>query len=62
VAAKTAIVRDIPIHYEEIGEGRPIVLLHGWARTKPASSRREPTYASCRSLEVESGLEDDEYV
>lgn len=31
MAAKTAIVRDIPIHYEEIGEGRPVVLLHGFS-------------------------------
>lgn len=31
VAAKIATVRDIPIHYEEIGEGRPIVLLHGFS-------------------------------
>jgi len=31
VAAKTVSVRDIPIHYEEIGEGRPIVLLHGFS-------------------------------
>ena len=31
MVAKTAIVRDIPIHYEEIGEGRPIVLLHGFS-------------------------------
>ena len=29
MAAKTATVRDIPIHYGEIGEGRPFVLLHG---------------------------------
>jgi pimeloyl-ACP methyl ester carboxylesterase len=31
VAATTATVQDIPIHYEEIGEGRPIVLLHGFS-------------------------------
>jgi pimeloyl-ACP methyl ester carboxylesterase len=23
-------VRDIPVHYEDIGEGHPIVMLHGW--------------------------------
>jgi pimeloyl-ACP methyl ester carboxylesterase len=31
VATRTVTVRDIPIHYEEIGEGRPIVLLHGFS-------------------------------
>jgi pimeloyl-ACP methyl ester carboxylesterase len=31
VAVRTATVRDIPIHYEEIGEGRPVVLLHGFS-------------------------------
>lgn len=31
VTAKTETVRDIPIHYEEIGEGRPMVLLHGFS-------------------------------
>ena len=24
------IVRDIPIHYEEMGAGRPLLMLHGW--------------------------------
>jgi pimeloyl-ACP methyl ester carboxylesterase len=24
-------VRDVTIHYEEIGSGRPLLLLHGWA-------------------------------
>jgi len=31
VTVKTATVRDIPIQYEEIGQGRPIVLLHGYS-------------------------------
>jgi pimeloyl-ACP methyl ester carboxylesterase len=25
------IVRDIPIHYEEMGAGRPLLMLHGWS-------------------------------
>ena len=28
---RTLTVRDIPIRYQEIGEGRPIVLLHGFS-------------------------------
>ena len=29
MAGRTLTVRDIPIHYEEFGEGRPVLLLHG---------------------------------
>ena len=29
--AQSVTVRDIPIHYAEIGEGRPVVLLHGFS-------------------------------
>jgi pimeloyl-ACP methyl ester carboxylesterase len=25
-----AHVRGIPVHYEEVGEGRPILIIHGW--------------------------------
>jgi len=24
------LIRDIPIHYEEYGEGKPVLNIHGW--------------------------------
>jgi pimeloyl-ACP methyl ester carboxylesterase len=28
---ETCLVRDIPVHYVEYGEGKPVLLIHGWS-------------------------------
>ena len=39
-------VRDLTIHYEALGEGRPLVLLHGWSLDhRHMVSQMEPVFA-----------------
>lgn len=47
MAARTETIRDIPIHFEEHGEGRPVVLLHGLSREhRHVEHLYEPIFAA----------------
>ncbi len=39
-------VRDLDVHYEQVGEGRPMLMLHGWSLDHHhMMSRLEPVFS-----------------
>jgi pimeloyl-ACP methyl ester carboxylesterase len=40
---------NITVHYEPVGEGRPVLLLHGWSLNhRHMQATMEPVFASCK--------------